>query len=211
MSSPGRPSSTARIDILVNAVGGSTIIEKPSATVDELTFDDWQKLIALQPGRHVPVLPRGVPLMKRRKQGKIVNLASIAGRGLERVQQQRLCGGERRHHRVHPQAVVRARTIRHQRQRHRAQPDADRADPPALEPALAGGPGGGDRTHAAAARGGGSGPGEGDLLPGLVRCGFRHRPDDRRNRRAVTVAASTDKPRQLFAPAPDTHPRRVRS
>src|SRR5262249_58703445 len=33
------------VDILVNAVGGSTIIEKPGATVDELSFDDWQKLI----------------------------------------------------------------------------------------------------------------------------------------------------------------------
>src|ERR1700684_4566987 len=33
------------VDILVNAVGGSTIIERPSATLDELSFDDWQKLI----------------------------------------------------------------------------------------------------------------------------------------------------------------------
>src|SRR6516162_6764467 len=33
------------VDILVNAVGGSTIIEKPNATVDELTFDEWQSLI----------------------------------------------------------------------------------------------------------------------------------------------------------------------
>ena len=34
-----------RIDILVNAVGGSTIILKPAATVDELTLDDWQRLL----------------------------------------------------------------------------------------------------------------------------------------------------------------------
>ena len=34
-----------RIDILVNAVGGSTIIEAPAATVDELSFEDWQKVI----------------------------------------------------------------------------------------------------------------------------------------------------------------------
>ena len=33
------------IDILVNAVGGSTIISKPGADVDELDFADWQKLI----------------------------------------------------------------------------------------------------------------------------------------------------------------------
>src|SRR5258708_4379656 len=35
------------IDILVNAVGGSTIVARPSATVDELSFEDWQRLIAL--------------------------------------------------------------------------------------------------------------------------------------------------------------------
>src|SRR5712672_4539755 len=33
------------IDILVNAVGGSTIIAKSGAPVDELSFSDWQKLI----------------------------------------------------------------------------------------------------------------------------------------------------------------------
>jgi len=33
------------IDILVNAVGGSTIVSKPGADVDELSFADWQKLI----------------------------------------------------------------------------------------------------------------------------------------------------------------------
>src|SRR5258706_7895179 len=32
------------LDILVNAVGGSTIISRSSATVDELSFEDWQKL-----------------------------------------------------------------------------------------------------------------------------------------------------------------------
>jgi NAD(P)-dependent dehydrogenase (short-subunit alcohol dehydrogenase family) len=35
-----------RIDVLVNAVGGSTIISRPAATVDELTLADWQRLIA---------------------------------------------------------------------------------------------------------------------------------------------------------------------
>ena len=33
------------IDILVNAVGGSTIVAKSNATVDELSFADWQSLI----------------------------------------------------------------------------------------------------------------------------------------------------------------------
>ena len=34
-----------RIDILVNAVGGSTIVREPAATVDTLTLEDWQRLI----------------------------------------------------------------------------------------------------------------------------------------------------------------------
>ena len=33
------------IDILVNAVGGSTIIPRPSATVDELALDEWKAVI----------------------------------------------------------------------------------------------------------------------------------------------------------------------
>ena len=35
-----------RVDILVNAVGGSTIIANSGAGVDELTFAEWQRLIA---------------------------------------------------------------------------------------------------------------------------------------------------------------------
>jgi NAD(P)-dependent dehydrogenase (short-subunit alcohol dehydrogenase family) len=34
------------IDILVNAVGGSTVIANPQATTEQLAFADWQKLIA---------------------------------------------------------------------------------------------------------------------------------------------------------------------
>ena len=34
-----------RIDILVNAVGGSTIIARPSANVEEHSLDDWQRVI----------------------------------------------------------------------------------------------------------------------------------------------------------------------
>ena len=38
-------SERGAIDILVNAVGGSTIVDKPGAAVEELSFADWQKLI----------------------------------------------------------------------------------------------------------------------------------------------------------------------
>jgi NAD(P)-dependent dehydrogenase (short-subunit alcohol dehydrogenase family) len=70
------------VDILVNAVGGSTIIEKPNATVDELTFDEWQSLIQFNLNGTFLFCHAVTPVMKQRKYGKIVNLASIAGRGL---------------------------------------------------------------------------------------------------------------------------------
>ena len=73
------------IDILVNAVGGSTIIAQPAAKVDELSFDDWLKLIDFNLSGTFLFTHAVVPLMKARKGGKIVNLASIAGRGLSAV------------------------------------------------------------------------------------------------------------------------------
>lgn len=70
-----------RIDILVNAVGGSTIIPRSSAPVEELTYDEWQKLIHFNLSGTFLFTHAAVPVMQRRKGGKIVNLASIAGRG----------------------------------------------------------------------------------------------------------------------------------
>jgi NAD(P)-dependent dehydrogenase (short-subunit alcohol dehydrogenase family) len=70
------------IDILVNAVGGSTVIDKPTATTEQLTLADWQKLIAFNLDSTFLVTHAVIPVMKRKRHGKIVNLASIAGRGL---------------------------------------------------------------------------------------------------------------------------------
>jgi NAD(P)-dependent dehydrogenase (short-subunit alcohol dehydrogenase family) len=70
------------IDILVNAVGGSTIIAKSNAVVDELSFADWQNLIAFNLEGTFLFCHAATPIMKRQRRGKIVNLASIAGRGL---------------------------------------------------------------------------------------------------------------------------------
>jgi NAD(P)-dependent dehydrogenase (short-subunit alcohol dehydrogenase family) len=70
------------VDILVNAVGGSTIVANPGADVDELAFDEWQRLIAFNLNGTFLFTHAVVPIMKRRRHGKIVNLASIAGRGL---------------------------------------------------------------------------------------------------------------------------------
>ncbi|MBV9018400.1 MAG: SDR family NAD(P)-dependent oxidoreductase, partial [Alphaproteobacteria bacterium] len=70
------------IDVLVNAVGGSTIVAKPGADVDELSFDDWRKLIDFNLSGMFLFTHAVVPVMKTQRRGKIVNLASIAGRGL---------------------------------------------------------------------------------------------------------------------------------
>ena len=69
------------IDILVNAVGGSTIIQRPAAKIEELSLSDWQRLIAFNLQGTFLFCHAVVPVMKRRRRGKIVNLASIAGRG----------------------------------------------------------------------------------------------------------------------------------
>ncbi len=71
-----------QIDILVNGVGGSTIISKPAATVDELSLDDWQRVVAFNLDGTYLFTNAVAPIMKRQKRGKIVNLASIAGRGI---------------------------------------------------------------------------------------------------------------------------------
>jgi len=70
------------IDILVNAVGGSTIIPRPAATVEQLSFIDWQRLIDFNLSGTFLFCHEVAPVMKRQRRGKIVNLASIAGRGL---------------------------------------------------------------------------------------------------------------------------------
>ena len=70
------------IDILVNAVGGSTIVSRPAATVEQLSFADWQRLIDFNLNGTFLFCHEAIPVMRRQRRGKIVNLASIAGRGL---------------------------------------------------------------------------------------------------------------------------------
>ena len=75
-------SEHARIDILVNAVGGSTIVKNPAATVEEQTLADWQRLIAFNLDGTFLFCHAVAPVMKRQGGGKIVNISSIAGRGI---------------------------------------------------------------------------------------------------------------------------------
>jgi len=71
-----------RIDILVNAVGGSTVISRPAAPLDELSLEEWHKLLHFNLTGTFLFCHAVVPVMKRQKSGKIVNISSIAGRGL---------------------------------------------------------------------------------------------------------------------------------
>jgi NAD(P)-dependent dehydrogenase (short-subunit alcohol dehydrogenase family) len=74
-----------RIDILVNGVGGSTIVANPAAKIDELTFEDWQRLIDFNLSATFLFTNAVVPAMKKAGGGKIVSISSIAGRGLSAV------------------------------------------------------------------------------------------------------------------------------
>jgi NAD(P)-dependent dehydrogenase (short-subunit alcohol dehydrogenase family) len=69
------------IDILVNAVGGSTIIANPAARTDELTLEEWQAINAFNLDGMFLFTKAVIPVMKNQGAGKIINLASIAGRG----------------------------------------------------------------------------------------------------------------------------------
>ena len=71
-----------RVDILVNAVGGSTIVSRPAATVDELSLAEWQQLLTFNLEGTFLFTHALVPVMKRQRGGKIINISSIAGRGI---------------------------------------------------------------------------------------------------------------------------------
>ena len=70
-----------RIDILMNGVGGSTIIAKPAAETEELTLAEWQAIVDFNLNGTFNFTHAVIPIMKRQRSGKIVNIASIAGRG----------------------------------------------------------------------------------------------------------------------------------
>ena len=74
-----------RIDVLVNAVGGSTVISRPAAALDELSLEEWHKLLHFNLTGTFLFCHAVVPVMKRQKNGKIVNISSIAGRGLSQA------------------------------------------------------------------------------------------------------------------------------
>jgi 3-oxoacyl-[acyl-carrier protein] reductase len=70
-----------RIDILVNAVGGSTVIERSAATVEEMTLEEWERVIAFNLRGTFLCTHAVIPQMKRQGGGRIVNFSSVAARG----------------------------------------------------------------------------------------------------------------------------------
>ncbi|MEZ4618882.1 MAG: SDR family NAD(P)-dependent oxidoreductase [Caldilineaceae bacterium] len=72
------------IDILVNAVGGSTVIANPGTLVEELSLDDWRALVDFNLTGTFLCCNAVVPIMKQQRSGKIVNLASVLDGGSAR-------------------------------------------------------------------------------------------------------------------------------
>ena len=70
-----------KIDILLNGVGGSTAIPNPAATTEQLTMAEWQRVVDFNLNGTFLFCHTVIPHMTRQGGGKIVNFASIAGRG----------------------------------------------------------------------------------------------------------------------------------
>ena len=71
-----------KVDVLVNAVGGSTIIPNYTARVDELTAGDWDRLIEFNLKGAFLCTSAVVKQMKKQRSGKIINLSSDTAHGL---------------------------------------------------------------------------------------------------------------------------------
>ena len=70
-----------KIDILLTGVGGSTAIPNPAATTEQLTMAEWQRVVDFNLNGTFLFCHAVIPHMTRQGGGKIVNFASIAGRG----------------------------------------------------------------------------------------------------------------------------------
>jgi NAD(P)-dependent dehydrogenase (short-subunit alcohol dehydrogenase family) len=70
-----------RIDALVNAVGGSTVIADSGRTVEDMTIEEWERVLAVNLRGTFLCTKAVIPHMKRQGAGRIVNLSSIVARG----------------------------------------------------------------------------------------------------------------------------------
>jgi len=70
-----------RLDVLVNCVGGSTVIADPNQPIECTSDDDWDRMMAFNLLPMVRFTRAAVPVMKQQRAGRIVNLSSLAGHG----------------------------------------------------------------------------------------------------------------------------------
>ncbi|WP_161988120.1 SDR family NAD(P)-dependent oxidoreductase [Variovorax guangxiensis] len=70
-----------RLDILVNCVGGSTVIADPNLPIERTSDEDWDRMMAFNLQPMVRFTRAAVPVMKQQRSGSIVNLSSLAGHG----------------------------------------------------------------------------------------------------------------------------------
>jgi NAD(P)-dependent dehydrogenase (short-subunit alcohol dehydrogenase family) len=70
-----------RVDILVNAVGGSTVIANSGTTLEDMTIEEWERVLAVNLRGMFLCTHAVIPHMKHRRTGTIVNLSSIVARG----------------------------------------------------------------------------------------------------------------------------------
>ncbi len=71
----------SHLDILINAVGGSSLTGEAGATIEEMDLRQWQAMIALNLTSAFLCCREAVPLMKKNRYGRIVNFSSIARHG----------------------------------------------------------------------------------------------------------------------------------
>jgi NAD(P)-dependent dehydrogenase (short-subunit alcohol dehydrogenase family) len=71
-----------RADILVNSVGGSTVIPDTGASLDSMTLDEWERVLSVNLRGTFLCCHAMIPHMKRQGSGRIVNLSSIVARGM---------------------------------------------------------------------------------------------------------------------------------
>ena len=74
----------SRLDILVNCVGGSTVIDNDGAVVEAMEPDEWRRMIDFNLLGTFLYCRAVLPHMKRQESGKIVNLSSGSRHGRNR-------------------------------------------------------------------------------------------------------------------------------
>ena len=70
-----------RIDMLVNAVGGSIVGGRGQVALDELSLADWEELLSFNLRGTFLCTRAVVAQMKKQRDGRIVNVSSIVARG----------------------------------------------------------------------------------------------------------------------------------